>query len=78
MHFHAYMHVCLCIKYKSFQYIQMWFQGLFVIDLQMADYMRVLENAIQRGLPVLLQNVHERLDPSLDPILNKSVIKIGE
>ena len=52
-------------------------QGLKVIDLQQNDYMRTLESAIQFGLPVLLQNVQEVLDPSLDPILNKSIIKIG-
>ncbi|PVD19154.1 hypothetical protein C0Q70_21718 [Pomacea canaliculata] len=52
-------------------------KGLKVIDLQQTDYMRTLETAIQFGLPVLLQNVQERLDPSLDPILTKSLIKIG-
>lgn len=53
------------------------FQGLKVIDFQMSDFMRVLESAIQYGLPVLLQNVGDKLDASLDPILNKSVIRIG-
>lgn len=53
-------------------------QGLKVVDLQQSDYMRTMESAIQFGLPVLLQNVQEKLDPSLDPILNKSLIKIGK
>ena len=53
-------------------------QGLKVIDLQQSDYMRTLETSIQFGLPVLLQNVQERLDPSLDPILNRSLMKIGQ
>uniref|UniRef100_A0A4W3GEZ6 Dynein heavy chain ATP-binding dynein motor region domain-containing protein n=1 Tax=Callorhinchus milii TaxID=7868 RepID=A0A4W3GEZ6_CALMI len=52
-------------------------KGLKLIDFQMSDYMRVLENAVQYGLPVLLQNVQEDLDPSLSPILNKSVTKVG-
>uniref|UniRef100_A0A8C4S375 Dynein axonemal heavy chain 2 n=1 Tax=Erpetoichthys calabaricus TaxID=27687 RepID=A0A8C4S375_ERPCA len=52
-------------------------KGLKIIDLQMADFMRTLENAIQFGSPVLLQNVQEELDPSLAPVLNKSVTKIG-
>lgn len=52
-------------------------QGLKVIDFQMPDYLRVLENAIQFGNPVLLQNVQEELDPSLNPILNKSLTCIG-
>ena len=53
-------------------------QGLKVIDLQMTDYMRHLEQAVQFGLPVLLQNVMEKLEASLDPILNKSVIHVGQ
>ncbi|XP_069857585.1 dynein axonemal heavy chain 2 isoform X2 [Dipodomys merriami] len=52
-------------------------QGLLIIDLQMIDYLRVLEKAIQFGYPVLLQNVQEYLDPTLNPVLNKSVSRIG-
>uniref|UniRef100_A0A670KJQ6 Dynein axonemal heavy chain 2 n=1 Tax=Podarcis muralis TaxID=64176 RepID=A0A670KJQ6_PODMU len=52
-------------------------KGLKIIDLQMPDYMRILETAIQFGTPVLLQNVQEELDPTLAPILNKSVTKVG-
>uniref|UniRef100_A0A8C3P4G2 Dynein axonemal heavy chain 2 n=1 Tax=Chrysemys picta bellii TaxID=8478 RepID=A0A8C3P4G2_CHRPI len=52
-------------------------KGLKIIDLQMGDYLRVLEGAVQFGSPVLLQNVQEELDPSLAPILNKSVTRIG-
>ena len=49
-----------------------------MIDLQQADFLRTLENSIQFGTPVLLQNVHEELDPSLAPILNKALIKHGK
>ncbi|KAG6920689.1 dynein heavy chain 2, axonemal-like, partial [Chelydra serpentina] len=52
-------------------------KGLKIIDLQMGDYLRVLEGAVQFGSPVLLQNVQEELDPSLAPILNKSVTRVG-
>ena len=51
--------------------------GLKVIDLQMPDYIRTLENAIQFGTPVLMQNVGEELDPSLAPVLNKAFTKVG-
>ena len=44
----------------------------------MIDYLRVLEKAIQFGYPVLLQNVQEYLDPTLNPVLNKSVARIGQ
>lgn len=36
--------------------------------------MRTLENAIQQGKPVLLQNVLEVLEPALNPVLNKSLV----
>ncbi|KAL5251273.1 hypothetical protein ACHWQZ_G016836 [Mnemiopsis leidyi] len=50
---------------------------LKTIDLQQYDFLRTLENSIQFGTPVLLQNVQESLDPSLAPILDKAVIKQG-
>ena len=53
-------------------------KGLKIIDLQMSDYMRTLEQCVQYGFPVILQNVRERLDLSLDSILNKAIIKIGK
>eukprot|EP01119_Soliformovum_irregulare_P016871 TRINITY_DN4946_c0_g1_i1.p1 TRINITY_DN4946_c0_g1~~TRINITY_DN4946_c0_g1_i1.p1 ORF type:complete len:2093 (-),score=654.99 TRINITY_DN4946_c0_g1_i1:1564-7461(-) len=51
--------------------------GLKVITLNQPDFMRTLENAIHFGTPVLLQDIGEELDPALDPILNKSIIKVG-
>lgn len=41
------------------------------------EYVRVLENAIQFGLPVLLENVGEELDPTLEPLLLKQIFKQG-
>lgn len=41
------------------------------------DYLRTLENAIQFGQPVLLENVGEELDPSLEPLLLKQIFKSG-
>jgi len=44
---------------------------LSVIKLTDSDFLRTLENSIQFGRPVLLENVGEDLDPSLTPILLK-------
>ncbi|KAG2436335.1 hypothetical protein HXX76_006644 [Chlamydomonas incerta] len=52
-------------------------RDLRVIKLTDGDYMRTLENAVQFGLPVLLENVGEELDPSLEPLLLKQVFKQG-
>ncbi|KAK7493483.1 hypothetical protein BaRGS_00015194 [Batillaria attramentaria] len=48
---------------------------LGIIKLSDATYMRVLENSIQFGTPVLLENVGEELDPILDPVLQKLTFK---
>ena len=48
-----------------------------MIDFQLASYMLILETAIQCGLPVILQNVQEALDPALEPLLTKSICKVG-
>jgi len=51
---------------------------LIVIDLQTENYLdNYLVRAINTGLPVLLQNIGEELDPSLDPILNKNVKEVA-
>ncbi|XXQ31513.1 AAA+ ATPase domain-containing protein [Plasmodiophora brassicae] len=49
-------------------------RALRVIDTKAPDTARVLENAVQFGTPVLLQDVGAEIDPSLDPILLKAII----
>ncbi|XP_071083415.1 dynein axonemal heavy chain 12-like isoform X1 [Haliotis cracherodii] len=49
--------------------------NLSVIKLSDGDYMRTLENCISFGNPLLLENVAEELDPSLEPLLLKQTFK---
>ncbi|KAG6798201.1 Dynein heavy chain 7, axonemal [Apis mellifera caucasica] len=49
--------------------------NIHVIRLTQEDYMRVLENAIQFGQPVLLENIGEEIDPALEPLLMKQTFK---
>ena len=51
--------------------------NLQVVKLTNSDYVRTLENAVQFGTPVLLENVGEQLDPVLEPILLKQTFKQG-
>ncbi|KAK2577836.1 hypothetical protein KPH14_001102, partial [Odynerus spinipes] len=51
--------------------------NISIIRLTQMDYARVLENAIQFGQPVLLENVDEELDAVLEPILLKQTFKQG-
>ena len=39
------------------------------------DYMRSLETAVQFGKPVLLENIYDTLDASLEPLLLKQTFK---
>ncbi|XP_020300595.1 dynein heavy chain 3, axonemal isoform X2 [Pseudomyrmex gracilis] len=48
---------------------------LTVIKLTDPNYARVMENAIQLGLPVLLENILEEIDVILEPVLLKRVYK---
>lgn len=48
---------------------------LAIIKLSDSNYVRTLENAIQFGTPVLLENVAEELDAVLEPILLKQTFK---
>ncbi|XP_011500273.1 PREDICTED: dynein heavy chain 7, axonemal-like [Ceratosolen solmsi marchali] len=51
--------------------------NLSIIRLSQNDYSRILENAIQFGQPVLLENIEEELDAMLEPILMKQIFKQG-
>jgi dynein heavy chain len=48
---------------------------LSIIKLTDQNYARTLENAIQFGYTVLLENIGEELDAMLEPILLKSTFK---
>ena len=48
-----------------------------VIKFTDSDYMRTLENAVQFGLPVVLENVGEEIEPSLEPLLLNQTFKQG-
>jgi len=50
-------------------------ERLNVIKLTDSAYLRTLENAIQFGTPVLLENIGEELDPVLEPVLQKLTFK---
>jgi dynein heavy chain len=51
--------------------------NLQIIKLSEGSYLRTLENAIQFGYPVLLENIQEELDPSLEPVLLKQTFRQG-
>eukprot|EP00762_Andalucia_godoyi_P000179 ANDGO_02454.mRNA.1 Dynein-1-beta heavy chain len=50
---------------------------MITIRLSDSNFLRTLENAVRFGTPVLLENVGEELDPSLEPLLLKQTFKQG-
>lgn len=46
---------------------------LKICKLTDANFIRILETSIRLGMPVLLQEVGEVLDPSLEPVLLKQI-----
>ena len=46
-----------------------------VVRFSHQDFMKVFENALQFGQPLLLENIGEELDPVLEPILLKQTFK---
>ncbi|KAK3243833.1 hypothetical protein CYMTET_46533 [Cymbomonas tetramitiformis] len=51
--------------------------GARVTKLTDPNLLRTLENSIRIGNPVLLEDVDEHLDPALEPILQKQILKQG-
>uniref|UniRef100_H2YSE7 AAA+ ATPase domain-containing protein n=1 Tax=Ciona savignyi TaxID=51511 RepID=H2YSE7_CIOSA len=49
--------------------------NLHVCKLTDADYLRTLENCLQFGNPILIENISEHIDPILDPILLHQTFK---
>lgn len=58
-----------------------WIKNMHKKDLMVIklsdNFLRTLENAIRYGQPVLLENVETQLDPALEPVLLKQVVRKG-
>merc|ERR1719450_227890 len=52
-------------------------EKLKILRLNKANYARILEIAIANGDPVLMENIPEKLDPLLEPLLQKAKFKAG-
>ncbi len=51
--------------------------GLKVIDLKSDTFLRDIITSVKLGTPTLLQDVGEELDPALDPLLTKNIVREG-
>ena len=51
--------------------------GMIVVRMEQKDMLRKMEGAIEKGCPVLVENMGERIDAVLSPIIARQLIKKG-
>ena len=51
--------------------------GLKIIKLSDSNFLRILENCVRIGMPILLEDLGEAIDPALEPILLKQTYVSG-
>lgn len=56
---------------------QKYGDALKVIRLGQKGYLDVIEKALGSGSTILLENIGENVDPVLDPLLGRNLIKKG-
>lgn len=57
---------------------QKYGEELRVIRIGQKGYLDTIENALSKGKTVLIENIGETLDPVLDPLLGRNLIKKGK
>jgi dynein heavy chain len=67
------------VFFKANAWLKSWEldRGLVILRAGQSDLLRQLEQTIPSGRPVLIEEVGEELDPSLDPLLSRSIQKQG-
>lgn len=51
--------------------------GLSVIQLSQKRWLRDVETAIMNGQTLIIENIGEEIDPTLDPVLARAIYKKG-
>jgi len=49
--------------------------NLQAVKLSNPRFLPIIESGIRLGSPVLLENIGEQLDPALEPVLQKNIVK---
>ena len=52
-------------------------KDLLVSTMTDINLLRVLENGIRNGKPLLIEDVHESIEPALEPVLAKAIFTEG-
>jgi len=60
------------------KWIKKMCDDLIIADTKDVDHIRKIEIAISKGQTILLQDVGENMDPTLDGVLGKALIQNGK
>lgn len=70
--------LCIDPQNQANQWIKkMYKDKLLVMTTKKPKFDQLLENALQNGQPVLLQDMGEEIDPAIMPIINREFVKQG-
>ena len=50
---------------------------LKIVKQSQSNFLRIVENAVQFGSPLLIENLPDYIDPVLNPVLQKKIVMIG-
>jgi len=50
---------------------------LMVTKLSNPKFLKIIEVCLPAGNPVMIENIEEKLDPSLEPLLQKNIVKVS-
>lgn len=64
-------HCCLTLQANRWIRNREAKNGLKIVKMSDGQFLRTLENCIRIGMPVLMEDVGEFLDPALEPVLLK-------
>lgn len=48
-----------------------------IVKFSDGNYLKILESSISLGNPVMIENVGEDMDPAIEPLLQKQIVKKG-
>lgn len=50
---------------------------LKIVNQNHKMFRQIMEDCIEQGIPVLISDIEEELDPVLDPVLEKNYVTVG-
>jgi len=66
--------LCIDPQMQAVSWIKQKEPKLQILTFHMGNYVKLLENAIKFGTPVLFEGIDTEIDPIIDPVLEKNIV----